>query len=383
MVLFMATGLGGCRIAYLFHAATGQIKLLAGAEDIAKAAGSLNEEQAERVELIRQVKAFAERELGIKQTENYSTIYPRPLENPIWALSAAPRDRLTLKTWWFPVVGNMPYLGFFEKARADERAEKLESEGYDVVVRRASAYSTLGWFRDPITMNMLRYQPAVLAEVIIHELTHATVYVKGQAAFNEGLAEFMGIMGAVRYFEALRGPDDPQTKLAAGVAHDEAIFSMFLDLLLGRLEAVYDSSLPYEEKMRKRDEVYAQGLEELRRSESEFKTDLYRNFGQGPVNNARLLSAGLYHRNFGLFHEVYLRKDRDLKSFLLFFRDFVEDGRGNMLDNVRKWLAGQKREAFPRKQGIPDGAIAFAATADRTEHGMNRSVGKEQASWRW
>jgi predicted aminopeptidase len=347
----LCLSLGGCRLGYIMHAAMGQARLLCGSEPLAKveARGLLDKTQLQRAQLIQEVRDFAETDLGLKKTDNYSTIYPKPLKNPIWNISAAPKDKLKPVTWWFPIVGNLPYLGYFDHDRAEAERLKLEKEGNDVVLRRVAAYSTLGWFSDPITMNMLKWQPTLLVEIIIHELTHATLYVKGQSAFNEGLAQFIGVEGAVLFLNKTQGPDSPDARLAAGVAHDERIFSHFLDGLYSRLEKLYNSSVSFDEKLVKREEIYDLEVARFQVLAKQFQTTEFKNFGSNPINNALLISYGLYHRNFDLFRRVYEHKDKSIKKMLDFFIQLSKENHADLLEATRSWLkeqTGEKRAAL-------------------------------------
>jgi len=340
LILFMLPALSGCRIGYVAHAAWGQAMLLANSEPVEKAekSGALDAAQIERTRDIQDIKRFAEDELGIKRTDNYSTIHLKPLQDPIHALSAAPKDELRLKTWWFPVIGRMPYLGFFDLKRAEEEKAKLVDQGYDVVLRSAAAYSTLGWFTDPITMNMMEWPLRAVAETIIHELTHVTLYVKGQTAFNEGFAQFVGMTGAVRYLSARVGPGDRQTILAERLIDDERVFSSFLDMALLSLELIYQSPVGYDEKLVLRQAAYDDLMENYRTVKEQYKTNRYNAFGAEPLNNARLLSYGLYHRNFGLFERVYKAHDKDLRKFIAFFVELHKESDKDMLEATKEWL---------------------------------------------
>lgn len=351
VVAALCLSLGGCRLGYIMHAAMGQAELLCGSESLAKveAQGVLDEKQIQRARLIQEVKKFAEHELGLKKTDNYSTLYPKPLKNPIWNISAAPKDRLKPVTWWFPIVGNLPYLGYFDHDKAEAEKLKLEKEGNDVVLRSVAAYSTLGWFSDPITMNMLDWQPAWLAQVVIHELTHATLYVKGQSAFNEGLAQFIGVEGAVLFLTRTRGADDAQARLAAGVAHDEQIFSHFLEGVFSQLETLYNSSVSYDDKLVRREEIYDLEVARFQVMEEQFQTNHFNNFGSYPINNALLISYGMYHRNFDLFRQVYEYKDRDIKKMLDFFIQLSKENHPDLLEATRSWLKEQSEERRARR----------------------------------
>ncbi|MBN1102530.1 MAG: aminopeptidase, partial [Deltaproteobacteria bacterium] len=155
LVLMLATS--GCRIGYILHAAAGQFKLLAGAVPVEEALkeSALPPDEQERLRLVARIKDFGETELGLKRTENYQTVYLKSRQCPIYTVAASPKDRLTRVTWWFPVVGDMPYLGFFDLESARKEKEKLLRKDLDVSLARADAYSTLGWFKDPVTLNLL------------------------------------------------------------------------------------------------------------------------------------------------------------------------------------------------------------------------------------
>ena len=194
LLCLLFLGSSGCRLSYLFHVAKGQMELLNGSVPINEA---LNTEpftpaQRNRLMLVAQIKAFGETELGLRKTDNYETVYPHADREPIYLVAASKKDSFSLKTWWFPIVGELPYLGFFDLKEAREEQTRLLGENLDVYLGRAGAYSTLGWFRDPVTMNLIDGTTPQLANVLLHEMTHATLYVKGQGAFNEGLGRAGG-----------------------------------------------------------------------------------------------------------------------------------------------------------------------------------------------
>jgi predicted aminopeptidase len=348
LVLALCLALTGCsRLTYVMHAAAGQFRVMASVEPFEELAakGALTKAQMDKIDLIQRVKRYAEQELGVKKTNNYRRVYPRPMEQALRVVSASPKDTLQLKTWWFPVIGRMPYLGFFSNEKAEGERLKLEKQGYDAVVHDAEAYSTLGWFEDPITMNMLVGSPAVLADTIVHELTHVTVYVKGQSAFNEGLALFMGRLGALQFLQSACGSYHPQTQLARDLVHDERIFSDFLNGLLADLEAFYSSPITYQEKVAYREKVYKRGLERFQKIKPLLKTTLFRTFGQAEVNNAELLSIALYHRYFSLFEAVYVKNNKELKNTLQFFVRLAREPERDLLNTTRDWLRSQNPDS--------------------------------------
>lgn len=132
---------------------------------------------------------------GLARTGSYRRYTELHRPAAVWVVSACAALSFTPKTWWFPIAGSFPYLGWFDRRAAREFAASLESDALDVELRPARAYSTLGWFDDPILSSMLvegPEGPGALADVLLHESTHATLHVAGQAPFNESLASFVG-----------------------------------------------------------------------------------------------------------------------------------------------------------------------------------------------
>ncbi|HEY9047019.1 MAG TPA: aminopeptidase [Ohtaekwangia sp.] len=152
-----------------------------------------------RLKLIDEVRKYAIDSLGLKDTKNYKTLYDQKGKEIMWVVLAAEPFRLQPKEWKFPVIGSVPYKGFFNQQRAFDLKKELETEGYDVVVRNPGGWSTLGWFTDPILSKMLNRSEGDLANLIIHEMSHATIFVKDSIDFNENLATFIGDRGAEKF----------------------------------------------------------------------------------------------------------------------------------------------------------------------------------------
>ena len=327
----------GCRLAYLFHAAKGQMELLNGAVPIEEALHKepFTPEQRNKLLLVARIKSFGEKDLGLKETRNYETVYPHPGRNPIYMVSASEKDRFLLQTWWFPIVGDLPYLGFFDLEEARAEQARLLREDLDVFVGRAGAYSTLGWFRDPVTMNLIDGSTFQLVNILLHEMTHATLYVNGQGAFNEGLAVLVGKMGAVRFFEKTFGPADPLTEQARNAVTDERLFSRFLDEFMAALEKVYALQVDEEKKMALRGEVFAAYHGKFEALKQNFKTRQFLHFGQMPANNAYLMTVALYHRHFEVFEAVLKKEKGSIKKTILFLEGFSQE-EGDLMERLKR-----------------------------------------------
>jgi predicted aminopeptidase len=317
----------GCRMGYLFHAASGQYELLNESVPVEEGLkdDTLSEENKIRLRLVGQIKDFGEKELGLKETENYETVYLKSQRNPIYTVTASPKDQLSLKTWWFPIVGKMPYLGFFDLEKAKAERTKLEKKDLDVNLGAAGAFSTLGWFKDPITLSLIEGSTYYLVETILHELTHTTLYVSGQGDFNEGFANLMGLMGAKQFLEAHYGSTHPLTIEAQNHIEDERLFSSFIATLMEGLESIYNSSISYEKKLSDREKIFSLALASFEDLKGKLKTDRFIYFGRSGLNNAYLMSISLYHRYFHLFEAVYKKKGQSVQETLKYFQELAEE----------------------------------------------------------
>jgi len=336
LLLYLLLLGSGCRLSYLFHVAGGQIELLNGAIPITEALDTepFTPDQRNKLLMVAQIKAFGEKDLGLSITDNYETVYPNPSRNPIYMVSASKKDCFSLKTWWFPIVGDLPYLGFFDLKEAQEERQRLLNENLDVFVGRAGAYSTLGWFQDPVTMNLIDGSTFQLVNTLLHEMTHATLYVNGQGAFNEGLAVLVGKVGAVQFFEKTFGPANPFTEKARNAVADGRLFSRFLNEYMAALEEVYSLPVDDEKKMGLREEVFTAYQYKFEALKKNFKTRQFIHFGQIPVNNAYLMTVALYHRHFELFEAVLKKENRSIKKMIHLLEGFSQKD-GDLMERLK------------------------------------------------
>ena len=157
---------------------------------------------------IEEVKRFAIDSLGLKSSKNYTTLYDQHGKPILWVLTASEKFQLKPYEWKFPVIGSVGYKGFFDFNKGKKEKEQLDALGYDTDYGPVSAWSTLGWFHDPILSGMLRRNEGALAELIIHEMTHATLYILNDVDFNENLASFVGEEGAILFLQYKFGKID-------------------------------------------------------------------------------------------------------------------------------------------------------------------------------
>ncbi|KPM49197.1 aminopeptidase [Jiulongibacter sediminis] len=158
-----------------------------------------------KIELIQEIKKFTVDSLGLKPSGSYESFYDQKGEPILWVITACPPYSLEPKKWEFPIIGEFAYKGHFEKAKVEKEVKELKKEGYDIRVGEVSAWSTLGYLDDPILSSMLTKSPGNLAALIIHELTHGTLFVKNDLEFNENLADFVGDEGAKLFLKSKYG----------------------------------------------------------------------------------------------------------------------------------------------------------------------------------
>jgi len=144
-----------------------------------------------RILLVNEIKQFAVEELGLYGNGNYQKIYDQQNQEIMWVVTACEPYQLIAKEWSFPFIGSFSYKGFFVYEMALRETEKLDQQGYDTSIRTADAWSTLGIFNDPVLSNLLNRSAGSLADVIIHEMTHSTIFVKDSLEFNENLPSFI------------------------------------------------------------------------------------------------------------------------------------------------------------------------------------------------
>jgi predicted aminopeptidase len=325
----LAAGLAtACSPGYLLRAGLEQARLLERREPLEAviADPATDAETRRRLELVGQARDFAAHHLGLEAGASYTTYARVESDTMLLVVSGARKDRFVPYTWHFPIVGQVPYKGFFDFQAAHREAAALEAAGYDADVRPAAAFSTLGWFNDPLLSTILRFGDVDLVNTVIHELLHNTIFLPGRVAFNESFATFVGDRGAILFFCEREGPDAERCTTAVDDWHDRRVFGRFLTSLVAELETLYRrTDLGFDEILAARERVFdatrARFAEEVVPG---FRGRGYRGFATRPLNNATLIGIRLYYQRLDLFEAVFEALEGNLPATIHAVIEVVE-----------------------------------------------------------
>ncbi|MBM3277660.1 MAG: aminopeptidase [Candidatus Handelsmanbacteria bacterium] len=318
--------LSGCGVDYYLHLAKGQARIAWRSTPIPEvlASPATPPDAAEKLGQVPTLVQFARHRLGLQTGDSYRRYFDTGGEPVSWNVSACPPDSFDPHLWHFPLVGALPYKGFFSWERAVREREELLAQGLDVLMGPVAAYSTLGYFSDPVLSTMLEEEEDGLAELLLHELTHATIYPAGQAEYSESAATYVGQAGALLYLEERYGPDAELLRLARLRQEDGRRFNAFVKEVADSLNTLYALALPREEVLRKREAIFARAKERFRLRRGEFAASRYDGFLKWEVNNARLLSYLRYHRDLHLFAREWEAHRADPSQAVARFRECGE-----------------------------------------------------------
>jgi predicted aminopeptidase len=330
---------------YLVRAAWEEAKILARRRPIEDMVADSTTSAVTRAKLqiVLAARAFAADSVGLRARESFTTFSRLDHDTLVLVLSAAYRDRLESYTWWFPIVGRVPYKGFFDFGAAKAAARTLNDAGFDVYLRPSPAFSTLGWFNDPLVSTSLRADSIDIANTVIHELTHNTFYAAGQAVFNESFANFVGARGSAWFF---RARDQPAAAVEADARWgDDKLMARFWARLHDTIDSAYKAhpgadSAHVRERIAARDSVYARARKELV-------------FVLGPqlrtigphvlermrLDNAVLMARRIYLTNLDLFDAVWVREGQDLRKTIARITALAKSKEKDPFGALRAWIA--------------------------------------------
>jgi predicted aminopeptidase len=228
-------------LSYGWMQASGQIGILTNVEDVEDVLkdGAIPDSAKATIRLIAEIKQFGVDSLGLQPSENYTTFYNQHGKPLIWLITASDRYKINAYKWHFPIIGSFPYKGFFDSTRAVSEEKAMISQGFDTDIGEVSAWSTLGYLKDPILSSMLKRKAGSLANLILHELTHGTLFVKSDLELNENLASFVGDQGAIRFLKYKYGLNSAELRTYEYSKKFNDAYAGHMLRGIGRLDSLY------------------------------------------------------------------------------------------------------------------------------------------------
>ena len=357
----------GC---YLSRAGWEEAKILSRRRPIARLVGDTALDAATRAKLrlVLEARDYARYTLGLDVGDSFTTYSRLDRDTLVLLVSAAHRDRLEEYTWWFPIVGRVPYKGFFDFNAARSLAAQLRREGLDVYMRPASAFSTLGWFNDPLLSTTLKSDSLELVNTVIHEVTHNTYYGAGQAAFNESFANFVGARGAEAFFRA-RGEFAAAEEVALRWA-DEKRLAEFWGVLYRSLDSAYQAHPGSREtRLEARDTVFARARRTLVHEVGPALRTMPAGYPERVVlDNAALMARRVYLTDVELFDRALGRERGDLPRTIRRIVELAKQSESDPFAAVRAWVEGPEQDGTPSR-GQRDDKASGRESARASAHG--------------
>jgi len=314
LLILSTLTLSACNAGYIARGAWEECRILWNRKPIASELdnATLTAETRAKLETVLAVRKFAQEQLGLNVGGAYESVSPVDRGAIVHVVMAAPRDSLKPYTWWFPIVGAVPYRGYFQESQALAEAESLEQDGYDTMIRPAVAFSSLGFFNDPLLSNLLQLDRVTLANVLIHELFHRTYFMPSDAMFNESAANYVGVAGALDFFSTTEGVSSPDTAEAGKALADNLSFARFLLGAQARLLRIYKSGVPRDQILKEREVAFKQ----IQADYAALPTSGLERYDldKQPLNNAVLINYLLYFHDLDNFAALQRMNHGDLKA---------------------------------------------------------------------
>lgn len=275
--------------------------------------------------VVKEIRMFAKDSIGLAINKSYTRMVEVDRGYVAVFVSAAERLSFIQHKWCFPIVGCMPYKGYFDVKDAKKEAQKLSDDGYDVSISEVDAFSTLGILSDPVYSYMVGYKVFSIANLIIHELTHATIYLKGQTQFNEELATFIGNKGALEFVRLKYGGDSREYRDAILTIEDRLAYRKLMTDLVSHLDSMYKSGDHDDLKIIQKQQMIDSFRINVKNNYAKFfKTPGYRNIESMKINNASLAVWMTYSMELDIYEQLYGKMGNSLRATMNFIKQLKD-----------------------------------------------------------
>lgn len=313
--------LSSCSPGYVIKAAYEQAKILNNREDIDEVIKNpaTSEEERKKLMLVQQSRIYAKL-AGLKPKNTFTKYTKLDKDVLSWVVIASKPDAFELRTWWFPIVGSFPYKGFFELEDAKEAGAQLEKDGYEIAIRPVAAFSTLGWFDDPLLSTTLKANEISIATTVLHESVHTTFWLKDKVEFNESLANYIGTVASCNFFKSrfdtcrindatCKEANQNFFNLCQLEKRQEFAMAAMVERLFSDLNRIYNSDKSHEEKLFERELIFNKHLTPFRKKFPTLKT-------LQKINNAEIMQLKLYLSGFTELDAFYKKSGENFLEML-------------------------------------------------------------------
>lgn len=313
-------------VAYGIGQGIGQLKIIYNAQPVETYLNDPNfpEDKKAKIKLVQEVRQYCFDSLGLDYSDSYSKLYDQNGKAILWNLTACEPYRLKAVKWSFPILGSFSYKGFFSEEKAKKHEAIWKNKGYDTNIREVGGWSTLGILNDPILSNMLDRPTGSLVNLIVHELTHGTLYIKDGVSYNENLASFVGDYGALRFLEQKYGKDSPEYTQYQNAKTDRDLYINFALKSANSLDSLYksfDNSYTTEHKERLKTTFINNFIAEVRKLP--YKNENYKRlFQSNSPNNTYFMSRMRYRAKQNEFKQEFEKQfDSNFPKYLAYLKE--------------------------------------------------------------
>ena len=314
VIVFLTLITACSSVSFYSQGVIGHSRLMLARQSVDKVLIKAEEPLASQLKLSKELKRFAIEKLALPDSNSYNSYVALKRDFPVWTVVAAEEFSVEPKQWCYLIIGCAAYRGYFNEQRAIKYAHRLSEKGFETTVGGAPAYSTLGWFADPILPSMLRYGDVNFAETLFHELAHQLLYINGDSAFNEAFATVVGQQGVLMWLADQR-PEELENYRSQLKATE--VFNDLLSRYKKHLGALYLRDLENIDKRHEKAMIFI----ELEKEYQHIKDQQWAGKGwydrwfERPVNNARLASFSTYYERVTDFEALLIDCDNDLPRF--------------------------------------------------------------------
>lgn len=341
-LISLCIALQACNPIYVLRAAFEESKILLRRQPIDSLANDphTSDDLRKKLKLVHDVRSFAIRQ-NLTPGDSFTLYSELDTDTLVWVLMASRKDSFTLKKWWFPFVGSVPYKGYFSKKQAYCEASALEQQGFETKVRGSDAFSTLGWFNDPVLSTTLQRPPPEIVNTVLHEIFHSTVWIPNHVAFNESAANFYGHLMAINFFqtalaECTHSCSQEETeqlwewlRISTTTRQNSLLLANILEAMYLELNALYESPLSLKEKLHKRGDIFETHYNTLQRQFPEI-TILQ------SINNAEIMQLRVYMTGFSTLEKAYQACHEQSDCFVTAIKQVAKSKTKNPFKKLRE-----------------------------------------------